>query len=460
MKLGASPFRKFKVCRGAVISVFILIGSLLGQDKQQTFETALDSLFLEYYQARQFNGIACIWQQDSLLYQQALGFTDLGKSSLFSFNDSMLIPSLTDQVSGYLILNLLENSTVSVKDSLGLLFPDFTGHPWEGVTIEALLTSAIPTGADQDTLWDQPTLSELRDLTQLSAELPPITIGSYLTRESYGLVRGLRLALLRQLSGHQFKSLLDAYGIQVENSGFVNTDANSDTSLQVRGHEQKVYTWEYADTPCQDDFAALWMTPGNLFQFYSKLDNYPANSSVFWNSVWELADSSGLSAKADFTLAGWNFSRRINKQSGDALSLIYAIDTRSGFTSAVLHIPQYQLWIVLLDNIATRAKIMFRLVYEVGVLLDKYGAQYQAPPPTLHDRWIKFVSFAKEKKELLKIENMIYPALAVVVVIFGIILRQSWIYWGEKRHARTVLFVLLAFVLLAMLLAAIRILIK
>ena len=170
----------------------------------------LDSIFTHANQLGYFNGCVAISYHDTLLYQKSFGTENISTKKELCNESVFQLASVSKMFTAIAILKLVEQNKLSVNEPLQKYFP---GFPYEGTTIEHLLThkSGLPNYlyfyyqyAKTDTV--PLTNRRILELMQTHKPLPYFKPGR---RFMYSNTNYVLLALLvEQVSGQSFQSFV------------------------------------------------------------------------------------------------------------------------------------------------------------------------------------------------------------------------------------------------------------
>lgn len=104
----------------------------LGQEKSQT----IDSLFNAYEQNNKFGGTVLVAEQDSVIYQKAIGWENYDEGEKLKVTTSVPLASLTKSGTSMAIMILKQNGKLNYDDLVKKHIHDF---PFNDVTIRQLL---------------------------------------------------------------------------------------------------------------------------------------------------------------------------------------------------------------------------------------------------------------------------------------------------------------------------------
>ena len=171
---------------------------------------AVDSIFNSDFKNGLFNGCVAVSYQDTLIYQNALGFENV-KCMKNLCNESVFqLASVSKMFTAISLLKLAEQGKLAITDNIKKYFPDF---PYQNITIKNLLshTSGLP-----NYLFfyyhlprvDSVTFSNQRVLDLLTTHKPDAYFKSG-RRFQYNNTNHVLLALLvEKLSGQSFQAFV------------------------------------------------------------------------------------------------------------------------------------------------------------------------------------------------------------------------------------------------------------
>ena len=212
---------------------------------------AVDSIFNSDFKHGLFNGCVAVSYQDTLIYQNALGFENV-KCKKNLCNESVFqLASVSKMFTAISVLKLAEQGKLAITDNIKKYFPDF---PYQNITIKNLLshTSGLP-----NYLFfyyhlprvDSVTFSNQRVLDLLTTHKPDAYFKSG-RRFQYNNTNYVLLALLvEKLSGQSFqafvqKNIFDVCGMH--NSYFFSvTDTLKNQAMAFDYRKRPVGTDEF-----------------------------------------------------------------------------------------------------------------------------------------------------------------------------------------------------------------------
>ena len=114
-------------------------------DKQEFryYHTALSYFFDSLLLKRGFNGGILVAKEGAVIYEKYAGFADLRKKDSLTDSTALHIASTGKTLTAMAVLRLVQESKISLNDSLQRFFP---GLPYEGITVKMLLNhrSGLP----------------------------------------------------------------------------------------------------------------------------------------------------------------------------------------------------------------------------------------------------------------------------------------------------------------------------
>lgn len=118
-----------------VLLIFFGISNLI---KAQEEQTKINDLIGAYAQINKFNGTALVSRHGKVIYESAIGYSDVVLQRKNNINSIFQIGSLTKTFTAAMILKLAENHKLTLQDTLTKYFPSFSAG--KDITIEHLLT--------------------------------------------------------------------------------------------------------------------------------------------------------------------------------------------------------------------------------------------------------------------------------------------------------------------------------
>ncbi|MFN3918163.1 MAG: serine hydrolase domain-containing protein [Flavobacteriales bacterium] len=97
----------------------------------------IDSFFVNNHDRGQFNGTVLIAWKNTILYENALGYSDLKNKEKLRLNYTFQLASISKPLTAIAILQLCRKEIINLKDPVEKYIGQF---PYTGITIEMLLT--------------------------------------------------------------------------------------------------------------------------------------------------------------------------------------------------------------------------------------------------------------------------------------------------------------------------------
>lgn len=91
-------------------------------------------------QNNHFNGVILVSKDTSVLYEKAVGFSDLANNTPLNASDQFVIGSVSKQITAVMVLRAYERGLLKLEDKIFTYLPDLR-QPWaKDITIHQLLT--------------------------------------------------------------------------------------------------------------------------------------------------------------------------------------------------------------------------------------------------------------------------------------------------------------------------------
>lgn len=136
-----------KIIYIATITLIVLSNMMCTSTRKiKTFGERIDSLMNEYYTDDAPGFAMAICRQDSIIYENAIGLSDVVTKEQITKNTVFNIASITKQFTVSSILKLHEKGLLDINDSVSKYFPEFKSKIWEKVKLKHLMShsSGIP----------------------------------------------------------------------------------------------------------------------------------------------------------------------------------------------------------------------------------------------------------------------------------------------------------------------------
>lgn len=150
-----------------LLSVTLISLTIAGSATAQTLELKLDEYLRAAENVMHFSGTALVAKSGKVLFSQGYGMADIGEKIPNTPATRFLIGSVTKQFTATLIMQLAQESKLSIEDPISKYLTDFPKATSDKVTIRHLLThtSGVPSYTDDGALmmkrWTEVTPQEI-----------------------------------------------------------------------------------------------------------------------------------------------------------------------------------------------------------------------------------------------------------------------------------------------------------
>ncbi|MDR8392470.1 beta-lactamase family protein [Aliifodinibius sp. S!AR15-10] len=352
--------------RTLVLLIVLTLFVCLQLPAQPTDFGKVDSLVGSYADQELFSG-AVLVARDGEVYSNGYGMANRSWSISNSADTRFQVASLTKSFTAILVLQLVDQGSISLNDPLSMYLPDYPAQYAADVTVRHLLshTSGIPSYTNFESWPDTTSRVDVRPanfvnvIAQRELLFPPGTDFSYsnsnyfllgiiiekITGMSYGRVLQDRILEPAQMenTGYQFNRMVVermAEGYERLSNGFYEkAPFQSPSTAYAAGGIYSVvndlYRWVqllYADKLLPEDIRNEMMTPGDGNYGYGWVVGgaYPDEVTDFF--------------KAPFTFSS---NPQPNEQS---YRLVWHWGSNPGFNSLLVRVPGPQWTIIILEN--------------------------------------------------------------------------------------------------------------
>lgn len=107
-------------------------------NKEDAFTNKADSIIAQSDSERTFNGVVLMADGTQIRYHKSFGYSDRDKKTKIKKDDKFLILSISKQMTAVLLLRLVDQGKISLKDPISKYLDDLNSG-WTQITIENLL---------------------------------------------------------------------------------------------------------------------------------------------------------------------------------------------------------------------------------------------------------------------------------------------------------------------------------
>jgi CubicO group peptidase (beta-lactamase class C family) len=130
-------------------------------------QALMDSLLADYSNVRQFHGVILVGKNDTVLYQEAVGFADREKQINNTITTNFNIASMGKAFTATMIMQLVEEGKLRLHQSLKELLPDNRIRKADSITVFHLLTHTSGIGNYMIHLKFEEDRNKLKSLTDV-----------------------------------------------------------------------------------------------------------------------------------------------------------------------------------------------------------------------------------------------------------------------------------------------------
>lgn len=323
----------------------------------------LDRHFTRLHDFARFNGNVLIARKGNIIYANSFGIKDIVSKDSLNLESVFQIASLSKTFTGMATLLLVEDGKLRLDQTLEEFFE---GFPYEGITVENLLThrSGLPNYLNvTEKDWEGQGLKSNRDLLDYLIEKKPKMLGSVNKSFFYNNTNYALLALIiEQVSGIPFedfmkKRIFDPLGMK---HTYIYSYRNQDLP-------KKNLTKGYLHKGVEDKMVApdgivgdknVYSTVGDLL----KWERANAHPVLFQQATLDSSVVGRSHEKPGSKNYGYGW--RMNEHA-EAGKLIYHNGWWHGYTAAFSRNPADETVIIVLSNIFNRATYRIQPVWDI-----------------------------------------------------------------------------------------------
>jgi CubicO group peptidase (beta-lactamase class C family) len=329
----------------------------------QTHSKEIDSLINAYVELNKFNGTVLVNYKSKTIFEKAYGYQDAKSKIQNSTNGIYQIGSLTKSFTALIILKLVEEGKISLKDPINKYILDYPlGNE---ITVEHLLTH---TSGIYETFRNP----SYFDIVTTNREISTVEKMSYFMNQPLDFKPGTKFSysnsgyillgiIIEKITGLKYHEALNNYILKpnkMRNSGF---------DYQNLSNKNKTISYAYLSSTKQVEAkpwnpnstfssGAMYSTTSDLLKWYKALTSYKIISkNTFENATNPFLKEYGY---------GWFIDSLYQKK------VINHGGNVEGATSYFLMLPEDNICIVLLNNI-TNTKLEKIGNSILAVLLEK-----------------------------------------------------------------------------------------
>jgi len=324
---------------------------------------------------RGFNGAILIAKDSTVLYEQYKGFADLRKRDSILPSTPFHIASTSKTFTAMAVLQLVQDGSINLDDSLEKFFP---GFPYTGVTIKTLLThrSGIPNYLYvlENKGWNGSHKISNQEVLQALIDLKPAKEFKPDTRFSYCNTNYVLLALvLESVTGKPYpvymkEKLFDPLGL--EHTYVFTSDKEGLVTPSFRANG-RYWQLDFSDNTYGDK--NIYTTPSDLLKWNLAVNEGRVIGKALLDSAY-LPYSNERPSVHNYGL-GW---RMLNLKNGK--KIIYHNGRWHGSNSAFAYLPEEKVTIIIIGN-----KYNSNIYQTARKAYDIFGAYFQKDSETDED---------------------------------------------------------------------------
>ena len=305
---------------------------------QDSTAKKLDELVTAYANFGRFNGAVLVAQHGTILLQKGYGIKNADNKSLNDANTEFQIASITKTFTSTVVLKLVEEHMLSMKDELDKYYSGFTNG--DKITIENLLThtSGLHNFTEEDTVINE--TDAQRMIPYLKTLKPDFAPGTDWHYSNSGYV--MLSYIIQKVSGMSYWQAVRKYifePLHMNSSGFDFTHLNSNNKatgydvLNDSLQQRSVIT----DSTVPFGAGAIYSTVIDMYKWHEGLQAYKIVNK-------DLMDK----AYTPCALHNYGFGWQIDSVYGK--KMVSHSGSISGFGSNFARIPEDDICIVMLSN--------------------------------------------------------------------------------------------------------------
>jgi D-alanyl-D-alanine carboxypeptidase len=332
------------------LSYFVIILCLCCQsnDTQKANETLaskVDSIGTN----SDFNGVVLVTKDSSIVYQKAIGYSDIENKTKLDLDDQFVIGSISKQITAVLVLREYEKGSIKLEEKLDTYLPDLNQDWAKQITVHQLLTHT-------------------HGIVDLNEPLA-FESGSQFQYSQLGFM--LLSKILENIKGDSFNEISTALFKEIGLKNTFHPD-NKQYRKLVKGYEES--------------------QAGELEYVINSLENYASAGSFISNAsdlnIWnQLLHSGKLVKKETLELMSKRYTTRIHPvfdeieygygllfKEGEENIEIGSFGYAPGFVSACYYYPQSGINLIVLENTARNLsdfKLTFKTQTDLMDLMKK-----------------------------------------------------------------------------------------
>ena len=223
---------------------------------------------------RGFNGQLLIAKNGTIVFEKAMGFTDMRTKDTLSLNTPMHIASVSKTFTSMAVLHLMEEGRLKLDDTLGKYFP---GFPYPDVTVKMLLShrSGLPNYLHYlSLLKNNDTCYSNQDVLNSLFTLQPGLEYKSGTRFSYSNTNFVLLAMIvEKITGKAFPAYLKEIFFNPLQMTHTFVYANQDTLTPTPSFAWTGRLWESDPFDCTYGDKNVYTTVHDLLKWDQALSN-------------------------------------------------------------------------------------------------------------------------------------------------------------------------------------------
>lgn len=342
----------------------IINDSLIYFSYTQQQKEELQAYFSLKHRNQGFNGVVLIGQKDSIFYSEAFGYANFRNKDSLDINSVFQLASVSKQFTAIAILQLYQNGSLQLTDSVRRFFPDF---PYKNITVHQLLCHRsglpnyhyflqhIPTTAD--------TIIVVQDVVNEMIQKNPKAYYRPNQRYHYSNTGyALLAAIVEQVSGLTFDQYLRKYifdPLKMFDSFTYAEIINGTSKLNTKGY---LHRWRMAEDNYLDGVLGdkgVYCSVGDLL----KWDQGLYTGKILDTSILKLAFKPV--GKPIHYKSNYGYGWRMFYWKTDSTKVDFHAGWWHGYKTLLMRIPKDSTTIIVLKNRSKGASINSKRILKI-----------------------------------------------------------------------------------------------
>jgi CubicO group peptidase (beta-lactamase class C family) len=329
-----------------ILAVVTFLPLLATQDKS----IKINNLMTGYHDNGLFDGVVLVSEKGQIIYHKAFGIADREWNVPMTLDTKFKIGSISKVFTAFLILQLVQDGTISLDGTIADYLPDYTGKQKDRITIRQLLThtsGVLNSLKPEEEAVKERLHHDLRDLIRY-AEATELYCepGKEFHYSNFGYT--ILACIAEKVTGRSFGDLLKEEIFTPV--GMNDTRQYSDVQIEehlARGYEYKLLKGyenaTYFDNSYATGCGGLISTAGDLFKWHQASLECRLLSKELMGMMVE-------PPKPFHYGYGWEIRHQARGDSGDSLTIAEHAGSVNGFGGYMARILQESSLVVVLKN--------------------------------------------------------------------------------------------------------------